>query len=52
MGHILIVDDEPEIRTLIRIHMERAGFQVIEAESGRKAIERMQEHNSIFYGSY
>ncbi len=47
MGHILIVDDEPEIRTLIRIHMERAGFQVIEAESGRKAIERMQEHNSI-----
>lgn len=47
MGHILIVDDEPEIRTLIRIHMERAGFQVIEAESGRKAIERMQEHNNI-----
>lgn len=47
MGHILIVDDEPEIRTLIRIHMERAGFQVTEAGSGRKAIERMQEHNKI-----
>ncbi|KAA1183515.1 response regulator transcription factor [Paenibacillus sp. B2(2019)] len=45
MGHILIIDDEPEIRTLIRIHMERAGFQVIEAESGRTAIERMQEYN-------
>lgn len=45
MGHILIIDDEPEIRTLIRIHMERAGFQVMEAESGRKAIERMQEHH-------
>lgn len=45
MSQILIVDDEPEIRQLIRIHMEQAGLQVIEAESGRQAIERMQEYD-------
>lgn len=45
MDRILLIDDEPEIRTLIRIHMERAGFQIIEAESGRQAIERMNEQH-------
>ena len=44
MTQILIVDDEAEIRTLIRNTLERAGLQIIEAESGRQAIERMQEH--------
>ncbi|NHN33071.1 response regulator transcription factor [Paenibacillus agricola] len=44
MSQILIVDDEPDIRALIRIHLERAGLQIIEAESGRQAIERIQEH--------
>jgi DNA-binding response OmpR family regulator len=44
MHQILIVDDEHDIRALIRIHLERAGMQIIEAESGRQAIERMQEH--------
>jgi len=44
MYRILIVDDEPDIRSLIRIHLERAGLQTIEAESGRQAIERLQEH--------
>ncbi|WP_239618888.1 response regulator transcription factor [Cohnella mopanensis] len=43
MIQILIVDDEPEIRSLIRIHLERAGLQIIEAESGRQAIGLIQE---------
>lgn len=44
MSKVLIVDDESDIRGLIRIHMERAGLQIIEAESGRQAIEQMREH--------
>ncbi|WP_256759477.1 response regulator transcription factor [Cohnella sp. WQ 127256] len=44
MSQILIVDDEPTIRELIRIHLERADMEIIEAESGRQAIERIQEH--------
>jgi len=43
MHQILVVDDEPDIRSLIRIHLERTGLQVIEAESGRQAIERLKE---------
>jgi len=41
---ILIVDDEPEIRQLIRLHLEQAGLQVIEAGSGRQAIQLLQEY--------
>ncbi|WP_158289643.1 response regulator transcription factor [Paenibacillus flagellatus] len=43
MERILIVDDEPEIRELIRFHLERAGWETVEAESGRQAIERLRE---------
>lgn len=45
MGLILIVDDEPEIRELIRIHLELADLKFIEAESGRQAIELLQKHS-------
>ncbi len=40
MGHkILIADDEPEIRSLLRLYLENEGYTVIEAEDGRKALE-------------
>lgn len=32
MHRILIVDDEPEVRQLIRLHLENAGLLVMEAE--------------------
>ena len=36
---ILLVDDEPCMRTLLGEFLERAGFRVVEAEDGEKAIE-------------
>ncbi len=36
---ILVIDDEERIRTLIRISLERAGFEVYEAENGRKGVQ-------------
>lgn len=39
---ILIVDDEPEIRQLIRIHVEHAGMEAFEAESGHEAIAQLK----------
>ena len=36
---ILLVDDEPCMRTLLGEFLQRAGFQVVEAEDGEKAIE-------------
>jgi two-component system KDP operon response regulator KdpE len=35
---ILVVDDEPHIRTLLRATLGRAGYSVVEAASGRDAI--------------
>ena len=42
MDRILIVDDEPDIRELIRLHLERAGWDIAEAGSGRQAILQLQ----------
>jgi DNA-binding response OmpR family regulator len=40
---ILIVDDEPDIRLLLRELLERAGYEVDEAEDGRAALRGFYE---------
>ncbi len=42
-GRVLLVDDSIDNRRLLRMHMERAGARVIEAENGRRAIERVDQ---------
>lgn len=37
---ILIADDRPSSRELLRLVLERAGYEVLEAEDGRAALER------------
>lgn len=37
-GTILFVDDEPEVRAIARLSLEQAGYQMIEAEDGQKAL--------------
>ncbi|MBI4876451.1 MAG: PAS domain S-box protein [Acidobacteria bacterium] len=37
---ILVVDDEPGIRSLLRQVLAREGYQVLEAEDGKQAMER------------
>lgn len=41
---ILVVDDEPMTRTLLRMMLAPANFQVFEAEDGADAIEKVREH--------
>ena len=38
-GRILVVDDEPDIRKVVRMTLQKAGYDVLEAENGEKAIE-------------
>jgi two-component system chemotaxis response regulator CheY len=38
-GRILVVDDEPGIRVVIRRILEKAGYEVLEADNGETAIE-------------
>jgi CheY-like chemotaxis protein len=40
---ILVVDDEREIRNLVRTMVERAGYRVLEAASAREALETIEE---------
>lgn len=35
MARILIIDDEPPIRTLLRLALESVGHEVVEAQDGR-----------------
>jgi len=39
-NRILVVDDEPKITDVLKVYLEREGFQVASAASGRSAIER------------
>ncbi|MBS3906435.1 MAG: response regulator [Syntrophaceae bacterium] len=38
---ILIVDDEVVIRKFLKIHLNKLGYEVTEAEDGEKAIEKI-----------
>lgn len=40
---ILIIDDEKDIREIVRTKLESAGFEVADAESGRKGIALAKE---------
>ena len=41
MPSILVVDDEPDIVTLLRFALEHEGYQVFEASNGQIALERL-----------
>jgi len=42
---ILIADDRPTSRELLRLVLERAGYEVLEAEDGEQAVERARSGN-------
>jgi phosphate regulon transcriptional regulator PhoB len=41
---ILIVEDEPDIRELVRYNLEREGFKVLEAEDGEIGLHAIRQH--------
>ncbi len=41
-GRVLIMDDEPDVRKVARMTLEKAGYEVMEAEDGEKAIEEIK----------
>ena len=40
---VLIVDDEEVIRKFLRIHLDKLGYEVMEAADGEQAIEQLGE---------
>ena len=45
--HILVVDDEPDIRKVIKIHLNSNGYRVLEAANGKQAIEILNAYHDI-----
>jgi|SRR3954447_2978799 len=41
--HILVVDDEPAVRLLIRMNLERQGMAVAEAPDARQALKQIRQ---------
>ena len=41
MKTVLVVDDDPSMRALIRLYLEGAGYGVIEAADGRRAMQAL-----------
>ena len=44
MERILVIDDEMQIRSMLRLMLERAGFEVLEAADGAEGIEMYREN--------
>ena len=42
-GRILVVDDEPQIRRIMRVTLTSAGYEVDDAKTGEQALEKLRE---------
>ena len=45
MDTILVVDDESDIREVVRYALSREGFHVVEAEDGLDGLQKVSETN-------
>ena len=43
MARILVIDDDEEIRTILKQILERAGYEVMDASDGREGLRRYSE---------
>ena len=46
-GKILIIDDEQDVRDAIRMQLESANYNVLEAENGEDAIKILRSENNM-----
>src|SRR5690349_2215737 len=45
-GRVLVVDDDPLVRKVVRMTLEKAGYDVLEAENGERAIEAINSNEN------
>ena len=46
-GKILVIDDESDVRETIRMQLETANYNVLEAEDGEEAIKILRSENNM-----
>ena len=44
---ILVVDDEPDLREILQINLENAGYEVDTAESAEEALQLLSPHHRL-----
>ena len=44
MKKVMVLEDESSIRSFIVINLRRAGYDVIEAETGEEALDKLKEN--------
>ena len=47
MKKVLVLEDESSIRSFIVINLRRAGYEVVEAETGEEALEKLKIHSDV-----
>ena len=47
MKRVLILEDEPNIRSFVVINLKRAGYEVVEAGTGYEALDKLEEYPDI-----
>lgn len=47
MKKVLVLEDESSIRSFIVINLRRAGYEVVEAETGEEALEKLKLHSDV-----
>ena len=47
MKKVMVLEDESSIRSFIVINLRRAGYEVIETETGEEALEKLQQNHDI-----
>ncbi len=47
MRKVLVLEDEPNIRSFVVINLKRAGYETIEAGDGREALEQIRKNPDI-----
>jgi two-component system KDP operon response regulator KdpE len=45
-GRILVVDDDPQIRRVMRVTLTAEGYEVDDARSGEEALDKLRDHQS------
>jgi len=46
-GKILVIDDEEDVREVLRLHLESAKYTVLEASDGQEALKMMESGSNL-----
>lgn len=46
-GKVLIIDDESDVREVLKFHLSDSNYQVIEAENGQEGIELLKSGDNL-----